>query len=78
MMYSAALWTEGKDGPCGDIIFGPTDGALEAAQYRKIQYFLRKARLKSGDRVLEIGCGWGAMAIEVRSLTRCVLQTFHT
>ena len=65
MMYSAALWDANENGPRGDLTFRPTDGDLEDAQCRKIQYFLKKARLHPGDRLLEIGSGWGAMAIEV-------------
>ncbi|KAJ7496790.1 cyclopropane fatty acid synthase [Mycena latifolia] len=63
MMYSAALWSDAEHGPRGDLTFGPTEGDLEDAQQRKIQHFLKRARLRPGDRLLEIGSGWGAMAI---------------
>ncbi|KAJ7639298.1 Mycolic acid cyclopropane synthetase-domain-containing protein, partial [Roridomyces roridus] len=63
MMYSAALWGDAEHGPRGDLNHGPTEGDLERAQDRKIQHFLKNARLVPGDRVLEIGSGWGAMAI---------------
>ncbi|KAK7029627.1 hypothetical protein VNI00_014325 [Paramarasmius palmivorus] len=63
MMYSAALWSDAEHGPRGDLTYGPTEGDLEAAQQRKIQHFLNKARLRKGDRLLEIGSGWGSMAI---------------
>ena len=43
--------------------FGPGDD-LEAAQYRKIGLLLDRLDLKPGDRLLEIGCGWGTLAIE--------------
>ena len=36
---------------------------LEDAQLSKIDYILRKLRLQPGDRLLDIGCGWGALAI---------------
>ena len=38
---------------------------LEDAQARKIAYVLRKARLRPGDRLLEIGSGWGGIAMAV-------------
>ena len=38
--------------------------ALEAAQRRKIALLLDRLELKPGQRLLEIGCGWGSLAIE--------------
>ncbi len=35
---------------------------LEDAQQRKINALLDRLQLKSGDRLLEIGCGWGGLA----------------
>jgi cyclopropane-fatty-acyl-phospholipid synthase len=43
--------------------FAPGD-TLEAAQARKIDTLLDRLELKPGDRLLEIGCGWGSLAIE--------------
>ena len=37
---------------------------LEHAQRRKIAELLSRLALKPGDRLLEIGCGWGSLAIE--------------
>jgi cyclopropane-fatty-acyl-phospholipid synthase len=39
------------------------DDGLEQAQTRKLEYFCRKLGLKRGDRVLDIGCGWGGFAL---------------
>ena len=36
---------------------------LETAQQRKIELLLDRLELKAGDRLLEVGCGWGALAI---------------
>lgn len=52
MSYSSALFTE----PIS------VDEPLEAAQDRKIAAILDRLKLKGGDRVIEIGSGWGALA----------------
>ena len=40
------------------------EGDLEAAQLRKIAMLLDRLDLRPGQRLLEIGCGWGSLAIE--------------
>jgi cyclopropane fatty-acyl-phospholipid synthase-like methyltransferase/predicted NAD/FAD-binding protein/DUF1365 family protein len=42
---------------------------LELAQYKKLDRILDLIGLEDGDNVLEIGCGWGSMAI--RAAQRC-------
>ena len=37
--------------------------SLETAQKRKLDYICRKLRLQQGQRLLDIGCGWGGLAI---------------
>ncbi|MFE5616552.1 class I SAM-dependent methyltransferase [Streptomyces sp. NPDC056524] len=49
MVYSCAYWTE--------------DGTLEDAQRDKLDLIARKLHLKEGDRLLDVGCGWGSMAL---------------
>ena len=49
MTYSSARFAPGDD--------------LEAAQRRKVALLLDRLDLKPGDRLLEIGCGWGTLAI---------------
>ncbi|KAI0712318.1 cyclopropane-fatty-acyl-phospholipid synthase [Earliella scabrosa] len=43
------------------------DDPLEAAQYRKLQHIIRKADIRPGHRVLEIGSGWGSMSLLITS-----------
>ena len=52
LSYSAA-WYESTD----------SDSDLETAQFRKIDGILDYAGVKPGDRLLEIGSGWGALAM---------------
>src|SRR5258708_17119118 len=54
MVYSCAYFRE--DGEC-----------LETAQLQKLDHICAKLRLKPGDRFLDIGCGWGALAIRAAS-----------
>ena len=44
--------------------FAKRSESLEAAQLHKIHTLLDRLNLKRGDRLLEIGCGWGTLAIE--------------
>jgi cyclopropane-fatty-acyl-phospholipid synthase len=43
--------------------FATADEALETAQARKLDYLCRKLRLRPGERLLDIGCGWGGLVI---------------
>src|SRR6266404_3057037 len=36
---------------------------LDAAQEHKLDYLCRKLRLRPGQRLLDVGCGWGALLI---------------
>ncbi|GGN93014.1 cyclopropane-fatty-acyl-phospholipid synthase [Streptomyces albiflavescens] len=49
MVYSCAYWEDG--------------GTLEEAQRDKLELIARKLDLKPGRRLLDVGCGWGSMAI---------------
>jgi cyclopropane-fatty-acyl-phospholipid synthase len=40
----------------------PSD-PLDIAQEQKLDYICRKLRLRAGQRLLDIGCGWGALVI---------------
>jgi len=43
--------------------FHAPDQTLDAAQQNKLEYLCRKLRLRRGDRLLDIGCGWGSLVI---------------
>jgi cyclopropane-fatty-acyl-phospholipid synthase len=62
MTYSAALFGTGPDGaPIA------TDGLLTQAQNRKMDQLLDRAGVGPGTRLLEIGTGWGELAIRAAS-----------
>ena len=42
--------------------FETAEDSLEQAQRNKLEHICRKLRLQPGDRLLDIGCGWGALA----------------
>jgi cyclopropane-fatty-acyl-phospholipid synthase len=42
---------------------GAEESDLDAAQCRKLDYICRKLRLRRGDHLLDIGCGWGALLL---------------
>ncbi len=46
-------------------IFDDTTPTLEAAQLKKLNRIVDKLQLSGGESVLEIGCGWGALAIHL-------------
>jgi cyclopropane-fatty-acyl-phospholipid synthase len=43
--------------------FADPGEALDAAQARKLDLICRKLRLEPGERLLDIGCGWGSLLI---------------
>jgi cyclopropane-fatty-acyl-phospholipid synthase len=53
MMYSCALWTDDADPAY----------SLADAQRDKIDLICRKLDLRPGQRLLDVGCGWGSLAI---------------
>lgn len=61
MVYSCAIWRPG-DGLAGD---------LAAAQTAKLERLCELAELRPGDHVLEIGCGWGALALHAARTRGC-------
>mmetsp|Transcript_519 Transcript_519/g.1567 ORF Transcript_519/g.1567 Transcript_519/m.1567 type:complete len:846 (+) Transcript_519:245-2782(+) len=45
--------------------------SLEQAQYNKLDAMIKQAGIQARDKVLEIGCGWGSMAMRAASTTGC-------
>ena len=43
--------------------FASPDDDIDTAQERKLDYICRKLRLQPGERLLDIGCGWGGLVI---------------
>ena len=61
MVYSCAYFEHG-------------DETLDEAQAKKIDHILRKIRLMPGQRLLDIGCGWGALVLRAAQVlgAQCV------
>ena len=54
---------------CG--YFKNDDDTLETAQQNKINHIIKKLNIKSNQKVLDIGCGWGHLAIEIAKQSKC-------
>jgi cyclopropane-fatty-acyl-phospholipid synthase len=54
MTYSCAIFSRGAD-------------SLEAAQRAKLELVCRKLALRPGERLLDVGCGWGSLPIHAAS-----------
>jgi len=54
---------------CG--YFKNDDDNLETAQQNKINHIVKKLNIKSNQKVLDIGCGWGHLAIEIAKQSKC-------
>ncbi|MDQ1404136.1 MAG: cyclopropane-fatty-acyl-phospholipid synthase [Actinomycetota bacterium] len=58
MTYSCAYWPAGVD-------------TLDQAQTAKYELVARKLGLEPGKRLLDVGCGWGGMALHAASVHGC-------
>ncbi|HZD97127.1 MAG TPA: cyclopropane-fatty-acyl-phospholipid synthase family protein [Micromonosporaceae bacterium] len=68
MLYSSALFTAAGTAPAGPAMVAGDPGRplladLTEAQHRKVDRLLDLAGVRTGSRVLEIGTGWGELAI---------------
>ncbi|HCS58194.1 MAG TPA: SAM-dependent methyltransferase, partial [Gordonia polyisoprenivorans] len=54
-------WVLGPSMTYTCAVYPDLDASLEAAQENKYRLIFDKLRLKAGDRLLDIGCGWGGM-----------------
>lgn len=68
MTYSCPIWLP-KSHPHS------ANETLEEAQDRKLARFITNCKIKKGDRVLEIGTGWGSMAIKAVKETGCTVTS---
>jgi cyclopropane-fatty-acyl-phospholipid synthase len=61
MVYSCAYFEDGSEN-------------LATAQQKKIDHILRKIDLRPGQRLLDIGCGWGALVLRAAQAfgARCI------
>ncbi|MFD3441652.1 class I SAM-dependent methyltransferase [Streptomyces sp. NPDC058685] len=53
MAYSCAYWTRPAEPGYG----------LAEAQWDKLELICRKLGLRAGDRLVDVGCGWGSLAV---------------
>lgn len=50
MVYSCAYYRTGEE-------------SIDEAQFAKLEHLCRKLRLAPGERLLDVGCGWGALVL---------------
>jgi cyclopropane-fatty-acyl-phospholipid synthase len=60
-LYSCAYWKNDTK-------------TLEDAQKNKINHIVKKLDIKKGQKILEIGCGWGGMAFEIAKQKSCEVK----
>ena len=58
-----------KQYSCG--YFKSTNDTLEIAQNNKIEHIIKKLNIKPNQKILDIGCGWGSLAIDIAKSINC-------
>ena len=51
--------------------FKTPDDTLEQAQQNKLDHIIKKLNIKPGQKILDIGCGWGGLAFEIAKQKKC-------
>ena len=51
--------------------FKSENESLEEAQQNKLDHIIKKLDLRPGQKVLDVGCGWGGMAFEIARQSQC-------
>ena len=67
------LFLDNKHRQYSCAYFKNPEDSLEDAQQNKINHIIKKLSLRPGDRVLDIGCGWGGLAFEIARQSQCVV-----
>jgi len=82
MTYSCPIWAPLRRSSCVSNSVnasgeqnGIEEQTLEEAQIRKLRRVIAAARIKRTDHVLEIGTGYGSLAIEAVKTTGCRVTT---
>jgi cyclopropane-fatty-acyl-phospholipid synthase len=57
--------------------FQSQNASLEDAQLAKMDHVCRKLRLRSGENVIEAGCGWGALALHMARHYGVTVQAYN-
>ena len=58
-----------KQYSCG--YFKNENDTLEDAQNNKIQHIIKKLNIQPNQKILDIGCGWGSLAIDIAKSINC-------
>ena len=51
--------------------FKNSNDTLEQAQQNKLDHIITKLNIKPGQKILDIGCGWGGMTFEIAKQKNC-------
>ena len=71
-LYDLFLYKKHRQYSCA--YFLNENESLEEAQQNKINHIIKKLNLKEGQKVLDVGCGWGGMAFEIARQSKCEVK----
>ena len=75
MIFISSGWIGSMVYSCA--YFQAPNDDLDTAQERKLDYLCRKLRLRAGQRLLDIGCGWGALVVPCSEIFRRTRRGNH-